>query len=92
MPFDKRQLYDFDVRVPLMVRGPGIKPGQVSKVLCFFCAVFRKKMDHNVRKRTFGHAPSEDSDQTAHLRSLIRILTGCILENQESQVSYEGSK
>ena len=55
MPFDKRQLYDFDVRVPLMVRGPGIKPGQVSKVLSFFCAVFRKKVSHNVRKCTFGH-------------------------------------
>ena len=32
MPFDKRQLYDFDVRVPLMVRGPGIATGQTAKV------------------------------------------------------------
>ena len=32
MPFDKRQLYDFDVRVPLMVRGPGIATGQTSMV------------------------------------------------------------
>ncbi|XP_055957951.1 N-acetylglucosamine-6-sulfatase [Patella vulgata] len=30
MPYDKRQLYEFDVRVPLMISGPGIKPGQVS--------------------------------------------------------------
>ena len=29
----------------------------------------------NVRKRIFRHAPSEDSDQPAHLRSLIRIFT-----------------
>uniref|UniRef100_A0A3B3T2M7 Glucosamine (N-acetyl)-6-sulfatase (Sanfilippo disease IIID), b n=1 Tax=Paramormyrops kingsleyae TaxID=1676925 RepID=A0A3B3T2M7_9TELE len=25
LPIDKRQLYEFDIRVPLMVRGPGIK-------------------------------------------------------------------
>ncbi|KAK7486445.1 hypothetical protein BaRGS_00022369 [Batillaria attramentaria] len=31
LPYDKRQLYEFDVRVPLMVRGPGIKPGQVTQ-------------------------------------------------------------
>uniref|UniRef100_A0A674DX33 N-acetylglucosamine-6-sulfatase n=1 Tax=Salmo trutta TaxID=8032 RepID=A0A674DX33_SALTR len=28
LPIDKRQLYDFDIRIPLMVRGPGIKPQQ----------------------------------------------------------------
>ncbi|XP_066570395.1 glucosamine (N-acetyl)-6-sulfatase (Sanfilippo disease IIID), b [Amia ocellicauda] len=28
LPIDKRQLYEFDIRVPLMVRGPGIKPNQ----------------------------------------------------------------
>ncbi|KAM9841775.1 glucosamine (N-acetyl)-6-sulfatase (Sanfilippo disease IIID), b [Aulostomus maculatus] len=26
LPIDKRQLYEFDIRVPLMVRGPGIMP------------------------------------------------------------------
>ncbi|KAF7242214.1 N-acetylglucosamine-6-sulfatase [Varanus komodoensis] len=28
LPIDKRQLYEFDIRVPLLVRGPGIKPNQ----------------------------------------------------------------
>uniref|UniRef100_A0A3P9AP14 N-acetylglucosamine-6-sulfatase n=1 Tax=Esox lucius TaxID=8010 RepID=A0A3P9AP14_ESOLU len=28
LPIDKRQLYEFDIRIPLMVRGPGIKPKQ----------------------------------------------------------------
>ena len=32
LPNDKRQLYDFDIRVPLMVSGPGIKAGQVNEV------------------------------------------------------------
>uniref|UniRef100_A0A665V290 N-acetylglucosamine-6-sulfatase n=1 Tax=Echeneis naucrates TaxID=173247 RepID=A0A665V290_ECHNA len=31
LPIDKRQLYEFDVRIPLMVRGPGIKPKQMLK-------------------------------------------------------------
>ncbi|KAJ8261122.1 hypothetical protein COCON_G00168450 [Conger conger] len=31
LPIDKRQLYEFDIRVPLMVRGPGIKPSQTLK-------------------------------------------------------------
>uniref|UniRef100_A0A670IUX3 N-acetylglucosamine-6-sulfatase n=1 Tax=Podarcis muralis TaxID=64176 RepID=A0A670IUX3_PODMU len=28
LPIDKRQLYEFDIRVPLLVRGPGVKPNQ----------------------------------------------------------------
>uniref|UniRef100_UPI00398E9AEB glucosamine (N-acetyl)-6-sulfatase (Sanfilippo disease IIID), b n=1 Tax=Pristiophorus japonicus TaxID=55135 RepID=UPI00398E9AEB len=31
LPIDKRQLYEFDIRVPLLVRGPGIKPKQTIK-------------------------------------------------------------
>ncbi|XP_056434822.1 glucosamine (N-acetyl)-6-sulfatase (Sanfilippo disease IIID), b [Gadus chalcogrammus] len=31
LPIDKRQLYEFDIRVPLMVRGPGIAPKQIVK-------------------------------------------------------------
>ncbi|XP_064421777.1 N-acetylglucosamine-6-sulfatase-like [Latimeria chalumnae] len=31
LPIDKRQLYEFDIRVPLLVRGPGIQPNQNSK-------------------------------------------------------------
>ncbi|CAH1783660.1 unnamed protein product, partial [Owenia fusiformis] len=33
LPNDKRQMYDFDIRVPLYVRGPGIKPGQKKNQL-----------------------------------------------------------
>uniref|UniRef100_A0A3P9PM30 N-acetylglucosamine-6-sulfatase n=1 Tax=Poecilia reticulata TaxID=8081 RepID=A0A3P9PM30_POERE len=31
LPIDKRQLYEFDIRTPLLVRGPGIKPNQMIK-------------------------------------------------------------
>ncbi|CAH3022659.1 unnamed protein product [Porites evermanni] len=31
LPQDKRQLYEFDVRVPFMIRGPGLKPKQTSQ-------------------------------------------------------------
>lgn len=34
LPIDKRQLYEFDIKVPLMVRGPGIKPKQTLQVRC----------------------------------------------------------
>ncbi|XP_035391424.1 glucosamine (N-acetyl)-6-sulfatase (Sanfilippo disease IIID), b isoform X2 [Electrophorus electricus] len=33
LPTDKRQLYEFDIRVPLLVRGPGIKPKQTLQDL-----------------------------------------------------------
>ncbi|NXU22213.1 GNS sulfatase, partial [Thalassarche chlororhynchos] len=33
LPIDKRQLYEFDIKVPLLVRGPGIKPNQTNKML-----------------------------------------------------------
>lgn len=32
LPIDKRQLYEFDIKVPLMVRGPGIAPNQTVEV------------------------------------------------------------
>lgn len=32
LPIDKRQLYEFDIRIPLLVRGPGIKPKQALQV------------------------------------------------------------
>eukprot|EP00730_Choanoeca_flexa_P009141 TRINITY_DN12596_c1_g1_i3.p1 TRINITY_DN12596_c1_g1~~TRINITY_DN12596_c1_g1_i3.p1 ORF type:complete len:523 (+),score=118.70 TRINITY_DN12596_c1_g1_i3:48-1571(+) len=33
MAFDKRQLYETDIRVPLIVRGPGIAPGSTSSAI-----------------------------------------------------------
>uniref|UniRef100_A0A8D0MS68 N-acetylglucosamine-6-sulfatase n=1 Tax=Sus scrofa TaxID=9823 RepID=A0A8D0MS68_PIG len=33
LPIDKRQLYEFDIKVPLLVRGPGVKPNQTTKML-----------------------------------------------------------
>ncbi|KAG8577988.1 hypothetical protein GDO81_010349 [Engystomops pustulosus] len=33
LPIDKRQLYEFDIKVPLLVRGPGVNPNQTSKAL-----------------------------------------------------------
>ena len=40
-------------------------------------------MGRNVKTRTFGRSPSEDSDQSVHSQSLIRIYTGQILDSQE---------
>ncbi|KAK7490756.1 hypothetical protein BaRGS_00017985, partial [Batillaria attramentaria] len=31
LPYDKREPYEFDIRVPMMVKGPGVKPGLVSQ-------------------------------------------------------------
>ena len=48
-------------------------------------------LNRNVRKHTFEYMhPSEDSDQPAHSRSLIRIFTGRILDSQVSKVSSCG--
>ncbi|XP_043565600.1 N-acetylglucosamine-6-sulfatase [Chiloscyllium plagiosum] len=33
LPIDKRQLYEFDIKVPLLVRGPGIKPTSSNQML-----------------------------------------------------------
>jgi len=32
LPQDKRQLYEFDVRVPFMIRGPGVMANKTSQV------------------------------------------------------------
>ena len=49
------------------------------------------KMSHNVKKTYLRTcAPSEDSDQTAHLRSLIRIFTWRTLASQGCKISSYG--
>ena len=32
LPRDKRQLYEFDIRVPFMIRGPGVMANKTSQV------------------------------------------------------------
>lgn len=33
LPWDKRQMYEFDIRIPLMVFGPDVVPGTMRMVL-----------------------------------------------------------
>ena len=47
---------------------------------------------HHLNRNVREYAPSEDSDQPAHSRSLIRILTGRILDNQGYKVSSCGQR
>ena len=42
---------------------------------------------HNVRKHTFGHFPSEESNPSVRSRSLIRIYTECILDSHGCKLS-----
>ena len=44
-------------------------------------------LNRNIRKPTFGRAPGEDSDQTEHSHSLIRIFFGRIFDSQGYNVS-----
>ena len=51
-----------------------------SKYMILYQTICKRTSDTLIRLqiRLCGCAPSEDSDQTAHLRSLIRIFTVCI--------------
>ena len=54
----------------------------------FICIWHEMIINRNGRKRTLGQcARSEDSDQTAHSRSLIRIFTGRFLDSRGYKVS-----
>ena len=43
LPRDKRQLYEFDIRVPLVIRGPGVAVNQTNKVHIQLVVSLRKK-------------------------------------------------
>lgn len=42
LTFDKRQLYEFDIRVPLMIKGPSIPAGLTSNVCHFISFSFAR--------------------------------------------------
>ena len=57
----------------------------VSPIFCMVCYTFKP----HVKKKYFRTcAPSEDSEQTAHPRSLIRIFTGRILNSKDAKVLH----
>ena len=58
MPHDKRQMYEFDIRVPLMVRGPGVLKGAVNKV-CSAVQTLAISCSHIV---VHGHVYFPESD------------------------------
>lgn len=61
MPSDKRQLYEFDVRVPLMIRGPNVTAGRVVKVLLYCRFILNSTM-------TNPHVVNEASVNILYLR------------------------
>lgn len=61
MPSDKRQLYEFDVRVPLMIRGPNVTAGRVLKVLLYCRFILNSTM-------TNPHVVNEASVNILYLR------------------------
>ena len=40
MPRDKRQLYEFDIRVPFLIRGPGVAVNKTNKVILFYVVIY----------------------------------------------------
>ena len=68
------------------------KTANNTRRLGSFCQYFKVTMKstyESQRRKTYLQkcAPSEDSDQPAHSRSLIRIFTGRILDSQGCEVS-----
>ena len=43
---------------------------RLNLLVCVWVYIFAR---HNMRKRTFSHVPNKDSNQTAHLHSLISL-------------------
>ena len=69
LPIDKRQLYEFDIRVPLMVRGPGVPAANVRQVL-----------DVDVHTRSLTHRWTRLS-QNSHTCTHVFSPTGACVEH-----------
>ena len=53
LPLDKRQLYEFDIKVPLMVRGPKIQANQTSPVTTLASNDLFKCFEHIKRPKIY---------------------------------------
>ena len=75
MPIDKRQPYEFDIRVPFLLRGPGIPANTSSEVPVLMVDVAPTLLDiagtHTTRTQSFN----EDIDKDDILVTFFRLLS-----------------
>ncbi|XP_022109102.1 N-acetylglucosamine-6-sulfatase-like isoform X2 [Acanthaster planci] len=75
LPMDKRQLYEFDIRVPLLVRGPKIKAGTVTDHIAVNIDIMP----------TIVHLAGDPAPQNVDGISLVPILIPNITESDEDK-------